>query len=127
MRQLDLFNPAREEAEAERGKQLAAERPDRREVLRLARRLAREIALDGSGRCGFRLCTADDVQLALEGEGHTSADLGNAAGSIFQGPEWRWTGHRVKSGRAGSHGNELKVWEYVGWETVRGCDAGDQE
>lgn len=35
--------------------------------------------------------------------------LGNAAGSIFRGPDWECVGH-TKSERVSNHGREIKIW-----------------
>ena len=37
--------------------------------------------------------------------------LGPAAGSLFKGPHWEWTGARVQSVRKLNHARELKVWQ----------------
>jgi len=42
--------------------------------------------------------------------GHKYGDLGNAAGSIFAGKRWKFTGDRVKSRRPSAHAREIKVW-----------------
>jgi hypothetical protein len=36
--------------------------------------------------------------------------LGNAAGSLFKGKQWQWTGRYRKSERVHAHSNPLKVW-----------------
>lgn len=63
-----------------------------------ARIVARAIALNRG------TVTADEVIAAI------GKSLGNAAGSLFTGGEFEWTGERVKSQRAHAHQNELKVW-----------------
>lgn len=75
-------------------------------------KLAREIAVE-LGRTK-RDVTADDVQLALVRRGISIRALGNAAGSIFRGKEWTWTGRMVKSSRVHAHANLLRVWRYRG-------------
>ena len=74
--------------------------------------LAREIAVVLARRNGE--VHADDVQKVLILRGYTSADLGNAAGSIFRGPEksrkFEWTGRFTKSERVCAHRNLLRVW-----------------
>lgn len=84
------------------GKQRAAKRNDN--LLELARSIAVEIA-ERQGTV-----TADDVQLKLHERGYSIRSLGNAAGSLFAGKRWEWTGERIQSRRAHAHGNELKVW-----------------
>jgi hypothetical protein len=36
--------------------------------------------------------------------------IGPAAGSLFRGPEWEFTGQRVLSSRVSNHSREIKVW-----------------
>jgi glucose-6-phosphate-specific signal transduction histidine kinase len=76
-----------------------------REFLVYARAVARELAAQRP-----QGITADDVQLALVERGHDIHQLGNAAGSLFRGPEWIFTGERRRSVRIHAHANELKVW-----------------
>ena len=52
--------------------------------------------------------TMDDVVFEMRKQELPS--LGNAAGSVFLGKAWEFTGERRKSTRLESHGNELKVW-----------------
>jgi hypothetical protein len=54
--------------------------------------------------------TADDVVQELVWQGYDVHCLGNAAGSLFRGPEWEFTGQRRKSARVHAHANKLKVW-----------------
>jgi len=54
--------------------------------------------------------TADDAQRFLFDNGISVHALGNAAGSLFRGKQWEWTGRYAKSSRAHAHANELKVW-----------------
>ena len=35
------------------------------------------------------------------------------AGSLFKGPEWVFTGRRVKSTRKSNHSREIKVWKLI--------------
>jgi hypothetical protein len=65
----------------------------------IARQLARRIP-DG--------ITADDVQQALAILGYEL--LGNAAGGIFRGREWVFTGRWRKSARVTNHGHQNRVW-----------------
>ncbi len=69
---------------------------------------AREIARTIARRVGE--VTADDVQMELQRRGYSIKALGNAAGSIFRGREWHWTGRLVKSARIHAHANMLRVW-----------------
>jgi len=98
-----LFDKHASEQAKAAGMLLAAERRD--DVLQVARRIAREIATqrpDG--------ITADDLVQELVRRGHGVHCLGNAAGSLFRGPEWEFTGQRKKSARVHAHANKLKVW-----------------
>ena len=52
--------------------------------------------------------TADDVSEWLEQQG--LPDLGPAAGSLFRGKEWEWTGSFVQSSRVANHARLLRVW-----------------
>jgi len=56
---------------------------------------------------------ADLVQDYLAKLGYASADLGNAAGALFRGKNWKYV-RTQKSARKGNHLRDIKVWEYVG-------------
>jgi len=56
----------------------------------------------------------DMVVPRMELRGVSSEDLGNAAGSVFKGGNWKFTGHRVMSKRPSNHAREIKVWRWVG-------------
>lgn len=103
-----IFDVIRAEEEAQAGIGRAAD--NKPGLLDLARRVACEI---GSRQ---RFVTMDDVTRVLV-EQHRLSEfaLGNAAGSVFRGPNWHWDGvTQVKSTRVASHGRYLKVWEFVG-------------
>lgn len=53
------------------------------------------------------IVTADDAGRYAEDCGIA---LGNAAGSLFKGGEFEFTGERIISVRKKNHGRELKVW-----------------
>lgn len=59
--------------------------------------------------------TADDVVLWYKE--HQDVDLtsrlGNAMGSLFKGPRWKWTGRFAVSERVHAHGNRLMIWRLV--------------
>lgn len=78
-----------------------------KEQLSIARQIAKELALATS----TLECNADMVQEKLIQKG---IDLGNAAGSIFRGNDWQFTGRFVKSERVHAHANLLRVWKFVG-------------
>lgn len=81
-------------------KQAAKNRP---ELLRIARTIAREIAVSQG------TVTADDV--AAELVSRSLPRLGAAAGSVFKPKEFEWTGLRVVSEQTTNRGRELKVWK----------------
>lgn len=87
------------------GRDLAAKR--RREVLELAREIARAIALGRPDRS----CTADEVQRQLRERGYPASALGNAAGSLFRGREWELAGY-APSARVTRHAGLNRVWVY---------------
>lgn len=76
------------------------------------RRIAQSIALE-LGKLN-RYVTSDLVQAELIKRGYTAAQLGNAAGSLFQGGLFKRTDKTVKSGRPEAHGRRIFVWEYTG-------------
>lgn len=55
-----------------------------------------------------KLCTIDDVQAVLI---QNKMDLGMAAGSVFKGDDWEYTGQTIKTKRASSHARDVKVWK----------------
>lgn len=56
---------------------------------------------------------ADQVQAKLADQGFTSKDLGNAAGVIFRGKNWKKVGS-TKSTRKGNNFRTISTWQYVG-------------
>ena len=88
----------------EAGKHLAASK--RAYVLSYARTMALAIAKSRPDRC----VTADDVYRQLALLGHDMALLGNAAGSLFRGNRWEWTGQRKQSLRISNHARWIMVW-----------------
>jgi|SRR5262245_31102239 len=88
----------------EEGMQLAAEAGH--DILTLARRVAERIAR-AEGRVDI-----DVVQEALAGYGFKPGDLGQAAGSVFRGPQWRFV-EFVESRRVGNHARMIRVWELI--------------
>lgn len=102
------FDSVKSRAAKAQGMDQAAER--RRVTLELAREGLRKMARARIDRC----VTADDAQRYLEELGYPPGLLGNAAGSLFRGADWRWTGRWIRSARVQSHANDLRVWEYIG-------------
>ena len=76
----------------------------RKDLLIAARSWARWIA----ERMGE--VTIDEVQDMIYRKGMCSQDLGNAAGNVFSGKEWQFTGEWRKSSRSVSHGRMIRVW-----------------
>lgn len=60
-----------------------------------------------------RTATADDASRYLESIGHPADLLGNAAGSLFRGGEWEWTGRLQPSMRPSRHANQNRIWRLV--------------
>tara|TARA_Y100000310_G_scaffold182419_1_gene182517 strand:- start:808 stop:1131 length:324 start_codon:yes stop_codon:yes gene_type:complete len=104
---MNLFDYARGADAKTTGMALAADANMDR--LALARRLAAEIA----SRKLSRECNADEVGREMNRRGFGS-NLGPAAGSLFKGGNWEFTGRRIRSSRVTNHARELKVWRYVG-------------
>lgn len=99
-----LFDETKSEAAKVAGMATAAN--NRHVVLEIARNLAQKIASAKS----HRTCHADEVYAELPKLGYDPAELGPAAGSIFAGKAWEFTGVRVKSKRVSNHSREIKVW-----------------
>lgn len=69
---------------------------------------ARQVAIDIANRSDDKTCHAD---LVREEMGEAYLELGPAAGSIFKGDCWVFSGRRVLSGLPANHARELKVWK----------------
>jgi len=78
--------------------------------LQVARNLAVKIAQTNPAQ----RVNIDAVQFELEKLGISSAILGNAAGQIFKGNQFRNTGETVNSTRPGNRGRRVTIWQYVG-------------
>jgi hypothetical protein len=100
------FDIAESEAEKIRGQELAVS--NRSELLAEARSIAACLAR----RHKDRECTADDVYYELAQLG-LPTDLGNAAGSLFKGSQWVFTGKRIKSLRVSNHARWIMVWRLL--------------
>ena len=74
--------------------------------LQLARWSAKSIARDKG------VVNADDVGRRLQWHGIDS--LGPAAGSLFKGKEWEFTGNWVKSKRITNHSRMIREWRLTG-------------
>lgn len=103
-----LFDYQRGEEAKQSGMNAAADaKPD---LLALARSFGREIAMSRESR----ECNADDIQALLAERGYGIRSLGNAAGALFRGKEWEFTGKWIESARVHSHRNRLRIWRYIG-------------
>lgn len=102
---LPLFDLSASLAARDKGMQQAAD--NNASLLKFARKLAVEIA-EKKGTV-----TMDDIAFALHSRGISIFALGNAAGSVFRGKQWQFTGQLVKSVREHSHGNLLRCWRLV--------------
>jgi len=102
--QRELFNLPLGEQLKEVGIQQAVEPRD--DLLGRARQIGRAVAIERG------TVTADDVQRRLIAEG--SPPLGNAAGALFRGHEWEFTGQWKKSARVSNHARQNRVWRLVG-------------
>ena len=87
-----------------------AEQLKRRGMLHLAQRVAVRIA-ERQGTV-----TSDDVFAVLARNGLNPKELGNAAGSVFRGHEFRFTGSWRKSRRPTNHARSIRVWALRGSE-----------
>ena len=96
----DLFNLPEALRRKDEGMKQAAARD--MTLLDYARRLARIVAET------YGTVTADDVQLRLDEYG--CGPLGNAAGSLFRGAEWEFTGDWRTSDRISNHARMNRVW-----------------
>lgn len=76
---------------------------NRQEQLEIARDIAKRIAKEQG------TVNADDVGRALKRIGINT--LGPAAGSLFRGKEWVFTGQWVKSKRITNHSRMIRVWK----------------
>lgn len=71
--------------------------------------LAREAATHIARRTGE--VNMDDVYAALEFYCGNYGELGNAAGAVFKGGQFEFTGRWVKSQRTTNHGRFIRVWK----------------
>lgn len=103
MNQLPLFDGKRARAAKARGMAKAAAHHN--ELLEIARDVAESIARSGDGTVNIDEVAVDMIHMGLNPD-----DLGNAAGSVFKGNQWEFTGERVKSTKVSSHAREIKIW-----------------
>jgi hypothetical protein len=100
----DLFDHAASRQAKADGMELAA--TNRAERLAYARQVALEVTPIGG------VCTADTVYQAVLDRG-ISPDLGNAAGSLFRGAHWQFTGRWEPSRRISNHARANRIWERI--------------
>tara|TARA_R110000824_G_scaffold117800_5_gene269816 strand:- start:1363 stop:1683 length:321 start_codon:yes stop_codon:yes gene_type:complete len=98
-----LFNLGTGRARQSAGQRLAA--THRAALLHKARAIAVRVAQHRADRCAC----ADDVYRHLNPT--DSARLGNAAGSLFHGPHWIFTGRWMSSRRITNNARDIKVWK----------------
>lgn len=80
----------------------------RKELLVLAQKVAREVAL-AEGTVHM-----DKVSEGLEKLGFTPTHLGNAAGAVFRGSQWTFTRKLHESERVERHSGVQKIWVLSG-------------
>jgi hypothetical protein len=101
MTQTDLFDAAESRRRKAHGMAIAEDAAD--SLLTRAREWARLHAM----RWGE--VNADDVSQCLELTGEP--ELGPAAGALFRGREWVFTGRFVQSTRKTNHARLLRIWK----------------
>jgi hypothetical protein len=77
------------------------------QVYQIAKNIAIQLGKDKG------LVTIDAVQGELVNLGYKAADLGNAAGAVFRGKNWKEAGPYL-SRRESNHARKITVWKYVG-------------
>jgi len=105
MNQLPLFDGRKARAAKARGMARAAAHHNG--ALGVARDIAKAIA---GAYMGDGTVNMDQVAQGMMMAGFNATDLGNAAGSVFKGDEWEFTGRYVKSQRVSAHARDIKVW-----------------
>jgi hypothetical protein len=107
LQQSTIFDAIATNSAKERGISVASE--GKQHELRFAQDVAREI-----GRRQGRVTADDVIRELIEVHGWQEGQLGNAAGGIFRGSSWTFTGETVKSQRVSSHGRLIRVWRFNG-------------
>ena len=98
---MNLFDHAEAQRRKSVGKALAADR--RSELLAAARGFAAFLARESI------TVTSDDVAEMMAHNDLNYAELGNAAGSVFD-HRFKWTGLVIPSRRPSTHSRMIKVW-----------------
>lgn len=107
MQQTTIFDAIRASEARDRGIEVAAD--GRQHELRFAQSVARDV-----GRRLGRVTADDVVRELIEVHGWQEGQLGNAAGKMFYGDDWRDTNETTRSIRVSAHRRKMTVWEYVG-------------
>lgn len=92
------------EAEAAKEAGIALAAAHRAEILKIGRKIADRLA-DVNGKTN-----AEAVIIELEKQGYDSKLLGPAAGALFRGKGWVFTGEWVKPTRVSSHASQIREW-----------------
>jgi hypothetical protein len=100
--QTDLFDLEKGRELKEEG--MAAATSTKADRLFMARQIAKR--MPGARTSGI---TSDDVWREMTARG-IYEDLGNAAGSLFKGGEWRWTGQYRQTTKVTNHARRVMVW-----------------
>lgn len=96
------FDLIKAETGKRKGMELAAEH--RAHALMRARQIGLELGRE------YTNVHADMVMRRLIAEGIHPSQLGNAAGSIFKGLKWEFTGDWYKSRRISNHCRWIRIW-----------------
>ena len=75
--------------------------------------VARSCALHFASQNYSGTCTSDDVAGEMQRRGYDYTELGNAAGSIFKGKQWAFTGSYTASKRPAAHKRDIKIWRLI--------------
>ena len=100
---------SREASNAARDKGCYVAATHRHEILTVAKLTAIDIALADPAR----ECDSDRVYAQMIKDGHDTSQLGPAAGSIFKGGKWEFTGRWKNSERVSNHSAALRVWRLM--------------
>ncbi len=100
-----LFDAAAGEELKKQGMQKAEDH--NKSLLSYAQAKAVELALQKEDRT----ISADDVMLDLISAGIPADGLGPAAGGIFRGKAWEFTGQWIKSKRVSNHARQQRLWK----------------
>lgn len=99
-----LFDQAEANRQRDIGMSRAISSDERSALLAHAQAIAVELCRTGA------VITSDHVAVAMLRQGVNYADLGNAAGSVFNRKMFEWTGDVCQSIRVSTHGRMIKAW-----------------